>query len=62
MMYLSESIVRAIHTDRVREIERATRERRLVEAGAEPVAAAAEQRRSADRRMPPATSQPGLSV
>ena len=34
-MFLSESIVRAIHADRVRDIERATRERRLVNAGIE---------------------------
>ena len=31
-MFLSESIMRAIHADRVREIERSTRQRRLVEA------------------------------
>jgi hypothetical protein len=35
-MFLSESMVRAIHADRMREIERSTRERRLLEA-AEPV-------------------------
>ena len=36
-MFLSESMVRAIHADRMREIERSTRERRLMEAAAEPV-------------------------
>lgn len=30
-MFLSESMLRAFHADRVREIERATREHRLVE-------------------------------
>ena len=30
-MFLSESMMRAFHADRVREIERATRERHLVE-------------------------------
>ena len=39
-MFLSESIVRAIHADRMREIERTTRERRLIEAAAEPVVSA----------------------
>jgi hypothetical protein len=36
-MFLSEAMMRAIHADRVREIERATREHRLVAAaGDEP--------------------------
>jgi hypothetical protein len=35
-MFLSESIVRAIHADRVRDIERVTRERRLIDASSEP--------------------------
>ena len=30
-MFLSESMMRAIHADRVRDIERATRERRMIE-------------------------------
>lgn len=31
-MFLSESMMRAIHADRVRDIERTTRERRMIEA------------------------------
>ena len=61
-MFLSESIVRAIHADRVREIERATRERRLVEATSEPVAFLPAGRPAAARRMPPATTPSGLPV
>jgi hypothetical protein len=34
-MFLSESITRAIHADRVREIERTIRERRLIKAAAD---------------------------
>ena len=59
-MYLSESIVRAIHADRVREIERVTRERRLVDAASEPIADSLGVRAPADRRMPSATTRPGL--
>jgi hypothetical protein len=59
-MVLSETIVRAIHADRVREIERATRERRLIEASSEPVVSAPRPRGATDRRMPPATTRPGL--
>ena len=36
-MFLSETVARAIHADRVREIERTTRERRLLDAASEPV-------------------------
>ena len=36
-MFLSESIIRAIHADRTREMERAIRDRRLIDAAAEPV-------------------------
>jgi hypothetical protein len=53
-MFLSESIVRAIHTDRVRDIERATRERRLIDATAEPVVAV--QPGTSPRGLPAATS------
>ena len=59
-MVLSESIVRAIHADRVREIERVTRERRLVAANIEPIVETLPTRAPADRRMPPATTRPGL--
>jgi hypothetical protein len=34
-MFLSESIVRVIHADRVREIERSARDRRMIEAASE---------------------------
>ncbi|HET7028911.1 MAG TPA: hypothetical protein VFI34_00240 [Candidatus Limnocylindrales bacterium] len=61
-MFLSESIVRAIHADRVREIERATRERRLVEAASEPVVTGPVGRPATGRRMPPATRPSGLPV
>ena len=53
-MFLSESIVRAIHADRVREIERMTRERRLIDAAAEPVSQVPPE--SSSRRAPSATS------
>ena len=43
-MFLSESIVRAIHADRTRDIERATRERRMLEAASEARAEAAIER------------------
>jgi hypothetical protein len=59
-MYLSESIVRAIHADRVREMERAARERRLIVANAEPVSEILPGRTGTDRRMPSATTRPGL--
>jgi hypothetical protein len=45
-MVLTESMMRAIHADRVRDIERATREHRLVESGREEAASAAASRPS----------------
>ena len=43
-MVLTESMMRAIHADRVRDIERATREHRLVEWGREDAASAGAER------------------
>ena len=62
-MFLSESIVRAIHADRMREIERTTRERRLIEAAAEPVVPV--QSALSSRRKPNATTtsrRPGVAI
>jgi hypothetical protein len=53
-MFLSESIVRAIHTDRVRDIERVTRERRLIDPTADAVVAV--QPGTSPRGMAAATS------
>ena len=50
-MFLSESIMRAIHADRVREIERTTRERRLVTMAAEVAAADLAEQASDQRRI-----------
>jgi hypothetical protein len=60
-MFLSESIVRAIHADRMRDIERATRERRLLDASAEPVV----QPETSLRGLPNASARsrrPGVAV
>jgi hypothetical protein len=46
-MFLTESMLRAIHADRVREIERATREHRLVESQREAAASSPVARRPA---------------
>jgi len=46
-MFLTESMLRAIHADRVREIERATREHRLVESPREAEASSSVARRPA---------------
>jgi hypothetical protein len=53
-MLLSESIVRAIHADRVREIERVTRDRRLIASAAE-ASAPDGTPRTVDPRVLPAT-------
>ena len=45
-MVLTESMMRAIHADRVRDIERATHEHRLVESGREDAASAEAERQS----------------
>ena len=45
-MVLTESMMRAIHADRVRDIERATHEHRLVESGRDDAASAEAERQS----------------
>jgi hypothetical protein len=55
-MFLSESMIRAIHGDRVREIERSGRERRLVESAAETALAEAEP--ATNRRPRVAAAEP----
>jgi hypothetical protein len=54
-MVLSESIVRAIHADRVRVIERATRDRRLIVAASEASEADATSWSPVDPRVVPAS-------
>ena len=59
-MFLSESMMRAVHADRVREIERSTRERRLVESAVESAAAELAERTARAPRVVAATpARPG---
>lgn len=63
-MFLSESMLRAFHADRVRDIERATREHRLVEPlpDADEGAHVRRPETAFSTRRPPVTGRTSLSV
>ena len=57
-MFLSETVAQAVHADRVRDLERAARDRRLLAADDEVVSRPEPQNRI---RVAPATSRPACS-